>query len=421
MNVGWIGLGKLGLPCALALAHAGHEVYGFDTSLHVEYVLDGTIQPPAEDGIGDVLPGERLHLLDSTTAVVEKADVVFVAVPTPHAPEYGGHAPRPEQLRDFDYTALAEACGKVCEAANGLQKPVTLVVVSTALPGTCDRVIRPMLGEFVTLVYNPFFIAMGTTIHDFHNPEFVLLGVDSDEDAEPVRELYRTIHDRPFQTMRIPSAELTKVSYNTFISMKIVFANMLMELCHKTAADVDEVTGALAKATDRVISPKYLRGGMGDGGACHPRDLIAMSWLAARADLSFDLLGQMADAREAQSEWLASVVADHCLLSGLPLVVLGQAYKPGSGLTDGSPAALLVAHLRDLGVRPAMWWDPFVEQQRHHGLSSAIAAWRAVYVVATAHEPFFTLPFPDGSVVVDPWGRVPDQPGVTVIRVGRKG
>ena len=423
MNVGWIGLGKLGLPCALALAHAGHEVFGYDKYAMVQPALEGNAPLPAEAGIGELLPADRLHVLDSGYDVVSKADVVFVAVPTPHAPEYGGDRPRPRDRKDFDYAALIDACANVALAALHLQRHITLVVVSTALPGTCDRHIRPLLNEYVTLVYNPFFIAMGTTIADFRKPEFVLVGVDDERDAKPLRDVYGLVHDRPFQVMSIPSAELTKVSYNTFVSMKLVFANMLMEICHRTAADVDRVTDALAQATDRVISSKYLRAGMGDGGACHPRDLIAMSWLAERAGLSYDLLGEMADAREAQSMWLARVVADQCLATGLPLVVLGHAYKPGSALTDGSPAALLVHHLKELGYRPARWWDPYLSALPRPDWQPAESepTIRAVYVIATAHPEFFDRAFTEGSVVVDPWGQVPDQPGVTVIRVGRKG
>lgn len=406
MNVGWVGLGKLGLPCALVLSDAGHDVYGYDPSDEPARVLDGQPMRTGDD-VSGLLP-TRMVLADSVASVVDRSEVVFVAVPTPHSPAYGGEVPAPAQRRDFDYGALVDACAAVCDAANELHREITLVVVSTVLPGTCDRLIVPLLGRYVRLVYNPFFIAMGTTVRDFRSPEFVLLGVHNRADAEPVAKVYSLIHDRPLVTMAVPSAELTKVAYNTFISMKIVFANVLMEMCHGTNADVDQVTSALALATDRVISPKYLQAGMGDGGACHPRDLIAMSWLSNELGMSTDLLGFLSQAREDQSQWLANLVGGYSTRLNLPVVVLGKAYKPGSPLTDGSPALLLAHQLRD-----CYQWDPHVDGE--------VQSWRpAVYVIATAHEEFFTLNFPAGSVVVDPWGRTPNRFGVKVVRPGRR-
>lgn len=412
MSVGWVGLGKLGFTCAAVLADRGHDVYGYDVTSWPGDVLAGTEPLPHEDGI-DQLDTSRLKVVGSVAEVVDKARVVFVAVQTPHAPAYGGENPAPEDRRDFEYSYLVSAVRDVCEAAAQAQAPTTVVVVSTVLPGTCDRLIRPLLNEYVTLVYNPFFIAMGTTVADFLNPEFVLLGADRGVDTGAVRDLYATLHDAPVVQMSIPSAELTKVSYNTFISVKIVWANALMEIAHKTGADCDAVVDALTLATDRVVSAKYLRGGMGDGGHCHPRDLIAVSWLAQRLDLSYDLLGEMARAREAQSEWLAQTAREWCEQTGLAPFIIGKAYKPESPLTGGSPA-LLLAH--QLGCEA---WDPHVDNDGLLHLRSV--GQPHVYVIGTRHAEFADYTWPHGSVVLDPWGYIPDRAGVTVVRIGRKG
>jgi UDPglucose 6-dehydrogenase len=338
---------------------------------------------------------------------------VFVAVQTPHAPAYGGEVPAPPGPRDFEYAFLVQAVRDICAAAAAAEKPITLAVVSTVLPGTCNRLIRPLAGPYVTLVYTPVFIAMGTTIADFTDPEFVICGADQPAHADVIRDVFTPLHgeDRVFGC-GIETGEAIKVLYNTFISMKIVWANTVMELCHKTAADCDEVTAAISQATTRVISGRYLTGGMGDGGHCHPRDLVAMSWLAGRLDLSYDLLGEMAAAREAQTRWLAQLAEGYADLTGLGIVILGRSYKPGSPLTGGSPALLLASYL----ARHDPWqWDP-------HAGAGIIppTARKAVYVIATAHPEFPRFGFGPGSVVIDPFGYVPDRPGVTVIRVGRK-
>jgi UDPglucose 6-dehydrogenase len=205
------------------------------------------------------------------------------------------------------------------------------------------------------------------------------------------------------------------MAYNTFIGMKIVFANTMMEICHHTGADVDDVTNALSQATDRLISSKYMSGGMGDGGPCHPQDNIAMSWLAERLDLSSDLFGRIMDMREAQTEFIARLVQHYQRMTKLLVVVLGQAYKPESSLTDGSPARLLIHRLRTLKVLIRDCWDPFVGPTR-----TSYDEGPRVFVIATKHAQFAQQEFPAGSVVLDPFGYIPDQEGVTVVRIGRK-
>lgn len=412
MNIGWVGLGRLGLPCALVLADCGHEVTGYDISDRAAKVLAGVEPAPQERGLQALLRRTTMELAATVPALVQQSDVVFVAVQTPHAPEFGGEQPMPALPQDFDYRALMVAIRQVAASARQQRKHVTVVVVSTALPGTFARLLRPLGNSYATLVYSPAFIAMGTTIADFRSPEFVLVGADADEHAEPLRKVFAAVHDVPLRIMSPDSAELTKVAYNTFISLKIVFANTVMEICDKTGADCDAVSDALALATDRVVSTAYLRGGMGDGGACHPRDLIAMSWLAHKLDLSTDLMGYLARAREAQTVALADKIQTWQRCTRLPLVLLGKAYKPESNLIDGSPALLLASMLRDRGLDVAHY-DPYVTDWP--GVFRA-----GVYTVTTRHECWLTFDFPAGSVVLDPFGYIPDRPGVTVVRIGRK-
>lgn len=407
LRIGWVGLGHLGAPCAMALAkHGGHEVAGYD-------VKEPTV-PAYEVGVDELDP-DAITLAGSSADVVAASDVVFVAVQTPHAPAYGGETPTPTQRRDFEYGYLLAACRAVCDAANQQRKPITLAVVSTVLPGTCNRLIRPLLGDYVRLVYNPYFIAMGSTVADFLNPEFVLAGTDGPHDADVLRDVYEPLHDRPLFVASVESAELIKVAYNTVISTKVVIGNTFMEICEKTGADCDQVIDALTLATDRVTSAKYLRGGMGDGGACHPRDLIAMSWLAQRLDLSYDLLGGIAHAREAQTAWLADLAQQWAEQTGLDVCILGTAYKPGVPLQQGSCALLLRHILKTRQVGRIVWtYDPHANPVR------LPPGQRYVYVIGCKHREFVDYEFMAGSVVLDPHGYIPDRPGVTVIRIGRK-
>lgn len=348
MRIGFVGLGKLGLPCALAIEAAGHEVMGYDINEDVWKCIAFRDLPYIEEGAERLLAQTRIKSLEPEV-LAEWADIVFVAVQTPHDPQYEGITRLPSERQDFNYDWLSEAVLSVKDAK-------LLVIISTVLPGTMERFEKLGYVDRENLLYNPFFIAMGTTIPDFRNPEFVLIGTDHAH-PQPLRDMYRTIHSRPTFITTVKTAELTKVVYNTYISMKIAFANTVMELAEKTGADCDDVIDALSLADQRIMSPAYLRGGMGDGGGCHPRDNIALSWLAREKDLSYDLFSAIMECRERQTEWLADLAQE----SERPIVIQGKAFKAGTNLTVGSPARLLGSILDERGI-PFEQEDPYVEE-----------------------------------------------------------
>jgi UDPglucose 6-dehydrogenase len=418
MRVGIFGLGKLGLPVATAMASRGLEVYGYDPAVW-GYPDDVS----HEEGFAEAIAAAegRVHFCDAVDAVNNSDGVVFLACQTPHEPRFEGVTPLPDDRADFDYSFLIDAVTRVVKVADALEKDVTLAVISTVLPGTLEREIVPLLSERVRLVYNPSFIAMGTTVRDFLDPEFVLLG--GSPGATSVAEVYYVagVDKERFRYMSIRDAELTKVAYNTFIGLKIAFANTLMEICHKTGGDVDEVSGALKLAHRRLISPAYLDGGMGDGGACHPRDNIALSWLANELDLSYDLFGSVMECREEQARWLAALVADECRMSGLLPGLLGVAYKPGSCIVTGSAALLTRQFIREEGFDPAIY-DPHTGDK----VKSVLPVMDQrlddpkVWLIGCKHPEFVDLKLPKGSIVIDPFRYIPDQEGVQVVRVGQR-
>lgn len=403
--VGWVGLGKLGGPCSAALAFYGkHQVFGYDL-LSTRYEWD------------NLPPIQRVSQIDDV--VKNTDDVVFVAVQTPHVEQFDGARLLPADTlpEDFEYGYLVNAVASVARAAQRQRKAITIVVISTVLPGTTNRELRPLLNSYTSLVYHPFFIAMGTVVNDFINPEFALLGCDNMKDIQGVVSLYEGVHNAPLGVMSIASAELTKVAYNTFISTKIVFANTIAQIADATGADADEVTNALALATDRIISPKYLTAGMGDGGGCHPRDNIALSAIAQRHGIT-DFMGALNVAREEHTRWLASIVQHWSDMSRLPIVILGKSYKPEVAMTDGSPALLLAEILDDADVS---YWhvDEFIDGPdalTQHATNTL----PRVFFIATAHQSYVNFPYANGSVVIDPFGIVLEKDHFTLITPGRK-
>jgi UDPglucose 6-dehydrogenase len=411
VNIGFAGLGKLGLPVALAIEAKGHTVVGYDPADEPRQILRTRRLVYREADAAALLEQSQIEILP-VEEVVRRSDVVFVTIQTPHDPRFEGVTRLPAEARDFDYRHLCAGVAQLSAAIERFGKQRILVVVSTVLPGTTRRDIKPLLGPHARLCYNPFFVAMGTVIRDFLHPEFVLFGVDDERSAAAAEEFYRTIHAAPFCRTTLEEAEIIKVLYNTFVSTKIAFANTAMEICHHVAgADVDVVLGVLRQANQRLVSGKYLAAGMGDGGACHPRDNIALSHLSARLGLSFDWFRCIMEQRERQTDWLADLIELH--RRGRDILILGRSFKPESNILTGSAALLLESILRERGL-PVAVWDPHVDSG-----TTPPSGRPFCYFIGTRHPELRNWAFEPGSVVLDPWRFVMVPEGVDLIPIGR--
>jgi UDPglucose 6-dehydrogenase len=421
-RVGFIGLGKLGLPVALAIDSFGFDVCGTDINLNVlEYLLNKQI-PYKEELADDLLKVHKIGWYKNMGDVIRNSDVIFIPIQTPHEARYEGITRLPPERKDFDYTYLRKAISDfvVQMALSSDPSPKTLVIISTVLPGTLRREIIPLIKDDkrINLVYNPFFIAMGTTIHDFLNPEFVLLGTDSKVPMnlfEIYYKIYNNCDCQMFKVMSIESAELTKVAYNTFITSKICIVNTLMEICHKIpGANIDDVTGALKNATKRIVSPMYMNGGMGDGGGCHPRDNIAMSYLAKNLTLSYDWFEHLMISREKQAEFFVSLIEENYSPRD-KVYILGYEFKPKTNLTTGAHALLVASILQETTQVDFEIRNLDSALNKNYWLPET---GKLIFFMGCKHEEFLNFHFPSGSVIIDPFRYIPDQPGCKVIRVG---
>jgi UDPglucose 6-dehydrogenase len=411
MNIGFLGLGKLGLPCALAIEKKGHAVYGFDINYDVKKILDTKQLPYREEGAQEFLNTHNINW-SNLSEVVKNSDIIFVPIQTPHNEKYEGITRIPEERVDFDYSFLIDGMKKLSEEIDKQSEEKIVVIISTVLPGTIRNQIKPLLCDKLKLCYNPFFIAMGTTINDFMNPEFVLFGVDDEKAFKTVSDFYSSLHDKPIYKCTIEEAEMIKVSYNTYITMKICLANTIMELSHKlNNINCDNVMKGLFMANQRLISTKYLLGGMGDGGGCHPRDNIALSWLAQKENLSFDWYSNLMECREKQTEWLSELIIEQKTKHNLPIVILGKTFKKETNLVVGSTSILLKNMLDEKNVSVETF-DPWVDSNEPPTNE------KSIFFIGTNHDVFLSYKFPSGSIVIDPWRFMTEQDGVELIKIG---
>lgn len=277
MNIGMVGLGKLGLPVAIALS-SKHEVFGYDKNPKLmrkrEYEYH-ELGPRGEDDFQHYFDKSNIKFV-GLEELVNQSEIIFISVQTPHDSLYEGCVRAPDQAKDFDYSYIIKSAREISEFVTNDK---IVIIVSTVLPGTVREYLLPILNNKCILVYHPLFISMGNVLKDYFNPEFVLLGSESDDGLRKVIDFYIDFYGKDLSApMSVESAELCKVYYNTFITSKITLANTLMEMCHKIPnANCDDIMSAIGRATDRIISTKYLRGGMGDSGACFPPDELIMT------------------------------------------------------------------------------------------------------------------------------------------------
>lgn len=386
MQVGFIGLGKLGLPCAEVMA-TKHSVCGYD------------IQPRTS---------ESVEILPSIRDVVLKSKIVFIAVETPHSAEYDGSVPSCHlPNRDFDYSTVKSVLQEVNIHSN-LSKLV--VLISTVLPGTTRRELIRCIPR-ARFVYNPYLIAMGSVSWDMVNPEMVMIGTDDGSETGSAKELvdfYKTImqNDPRYVIGTWDECECIKIFYNTFISAKIGLVNMIQDVAIKNGnINVDVVTDALAKSTMRIMGPKYMTAGMGDAGACHPRDNIALRYLAENLNLGYDLFDAIMSAREVQAKNLAMELVKQSNKYNLPVIIHGKAYKPKVPYEIGSYSMLVGHYCNELGV-PVEYADPltgdFPEVRPAVVLLAHDAAITYDYAGVDKVQDFY-FDIQPGSVVVDPW------------------
>ena len=405
-RIGFIGLGKLGLDCAEVFAER-YPTCGYD------------IYPRQSDTV---------KVYSNIADMIDNSDWIFIAVPTPHSEGYDGSVPSSHmEPRDFGHDAVIDAINNINAHAKSSKK---VVLISTVLPGTTRRKFISLLDKKHLFLYNPYLIAMGSVKWDMANPEMVIIGTEDGSltgVAGELIELYKGImkNDPRYEVGTWDECEAIKIFYNTFISAKVGLANMIQDFALKIGnINVDVVTNALARSNMRIMGPKYMTAGMGDAGACHPRDNIALRWLAQEYDIGYDLFDTIMHAREVQAKNLAEFLVNQS--NGMPIAIHGKAYKPDVEYCIGSYSTLVGHYVKELG-HAVKYVDPLADDPAEVvsdlGDQPHVVLWahnRKITYEYTGDQ-LDTQPYcdiPAGSIIVDPWRKLKNTDKHTVIHYG---
>jgi len=387
-----VGLGKLGLPLAACFAWKGLPTIGVDVDSRKIQAVNQGIATSYEPGLQDMMTTllGRLTATEDYENAVMNSDVTFILVPTPS-----------DKKNNFSLQYVLETVGHIGDVLRKKSQYHLVVLTSTVMPGSMQKEVKPLLesrcgkrcGEDFGLCYNPEFVALGNVIHDLLNPDFLLIGESDGHSGSVLSDLYKCVceNNPPVARMNFVNAELTKLALNSYVTTKISIANTLARICEcLPGADVNVVTSALG--LDRRIGGKYLKGAIGYGGPCFPRDNLAMSALAR----SLGILASLAETTDAfnrqQLRWLAELVKSYLPHDG-KVGILGLAYKPESDVVEESPGILLTQVLINGGI-PVIVYDP-------KGMENARSVLSKSVIFATSAEE--CIQKTDVVVVTTPW------------------
>ena len=429
-----VGLGKLGASMAAAIASRGFDVIGVDVNRHAVDAVNAGQAPVQETGLGEMLAANQARVRATTSCrdAVLASDVTFVIVPTP-SDESGGFS------LEYAATAFKEIGAALADKASYH----LVVLTSTVLPGATRYGLMPILeersgrrcGADFGLCYSPEFIALGSVIRDFLNPDFTLIGEFDQRSGAALETAYSAImaNRPPCRRMSLENAELAKIAVNTYVTTKIAFANMLADLCERIpGGDVDVVSDALG--LDARIGRKYLTGALGYGGPCFPRDNVALGTIARKLGTR----AALAEATDGANREVSTTLLDRLGVSvarGTTVAILGLAYKPFSHVIEASQGVGLAKALARQGAN-VLAHDPLasampVEELRELGITIASledCLRRAPVVVVTTPDPAYAALEPNDwgmspVTVVDCWrilkAKLSGQTGFRYVPVGR--
>ncbi len=356
MKISVFGLGYVGAVSLACLARDGHQVIGVDVDAAKLDLIAAGKAPVTGDGITElmhrVVASGRVRVTADAEAAVHGSEISFVCVGTPSS-ENG----------DQDQRAVIRVAEQIGCALSRKEAGHLVVLRSTVLPGTTEAVLRPTIerasgkrdGEGFALCVQPEFMREGSSLRDYYQPPFTIVGADHPAAIQPLRELFGHL-PCPFIATSVRTAEMIKYSCNSFHALKVAFANETARLCHALGIDPFEVMNLLTRDTQLNLSRAYLTPGFAFGGSCLPKDLRATSHLARRHQVSVPLL----DAILASNETQLALALEKILSAGKQRVgLLGLSFKRGTDDLRESPLVLLAERLLAHGLTLTIY-DPDV-------------------------------------------------------------
>jgi len=339
MRISIFGMGYVGCVSGTCLAGLGHKVIGVEPNQVKVDLINAGKSPIVENGLDELLAAQvkagQLKATADWQDAISSSDVAFVCVGTPS-----------NSNGSINTGFLQRVCEQIGRALRKKESYFTVVIRSTAIPGTVEGVLIPVLeresgkmaGRDFGVCMNPEFLREGTSVEDFHHPPYTVIGEFDPRSGEAVVELYRSVPGLVFRTP-IRVAETVKYANNAFHALKVAFANEMGNFCKGVAVDSHHVMNIFCQDTKLNLSPYYLKPGFAFGGSCLPKDLRALTHEARMLDLEMPLLSSVLESNRAQ---ILRVMRKLTEYKGRSLGFLGLSFKGGTDDLRESPIVELI-------------------------------------------------------------------------------
>lgn len=401
MRITIVGTGYVGLVTGTCLADMGNDVICLDVDQGKIDLLRSGGCPIYEPGLVDLIhrnaKAGRLHFTTDKKPAYEQAEVIFICVGTPSSCDGRADLAMMMQVAEDIGNAIESASGKTGGDVN--ERRAKMIVVKSTVPvGTNVRIkqaIAMRTGKHFRMASNPEFLKEGAAIKDFKRPDRVVIGVEDSGTGDRLRDLYEPFvrQGNPIHVMDITSAEMVKYASNAMLATKISFINEIANLCENYGADIDQVRKGMC--ADRRIGNQFLYPGLGYGGSCFPKDVLACVSMGKAVDMAMSLLSAVHEVNHRQRQAFIAKITHHFddQLSGKKIAFWGIAFKPGTDDVRESPSITLMTALLNRGAK-VVAHDPVAHEACRQVLGDQIA-----YV----EEPLSALDGADALVVCTDW------------------
>ncbi|MEE6210335.1 UDP-glucose 6-dehydrogenase AglM [Salarchaeum sp. III] len=369
MSISVIGSGYVGTTIAACFADIGHEVVNIDVDESIVDTINSGEAPIHEDALSELVREhtQETKRLEATTDYdsVLDTDVTFLCLPTPQ-----------NEDGSIDLSIMKTGAEQLGETLAEKQDWHTVIVKSTVIPRSTEDVITPVIedaagktaGEEFGVGMNPEFLREGTAVHDFLDPDKVVLGADDERALTDMHDVFDPLVERtdaPVVETDTKTAEMIKYANNGFLAAKVSLINDIGNICKEFGIDAYEVADAMG--LDDRIGEQFLRSGLGWGGSCFPKDTNAI--IAAARNQNYDpaMLEAAVEVNDRQPERLLSLLDDHIEVSGKRVAVLGLAFKPGTDDVRNSRAIPVIEGLQERGATVAAY-DPVATENMREQL-----------------------------------------------------
>lgn len=345
MNIGIIGTGYVGLPTGVGLAELGNNVICIDREQSKIDALRAGKITLYEDGLEELfhknVKAGRIRFTTSMQEGVEKADLVIIAVGTPPHPV----------THEADMKYIHAAATELAEYLQGY----TVVATKSTVPVGTGDVVEQLIskknpGADFDVISLPEFLREGFAVHDFFNPDRIIVGANTEKARKLIEELYKPFASKTKMLfVKRRSSETIKYASNAFLAIKIHYINEMANFCEKSGADITEV--AQGMGLDTRIGPRFLNPGPGYGGSCFPKDTMAMSFMARQNDVDMTLINSAIQGNLARKKQMADRILNSVKdIKNPQIAVLGLAFKDGTDDCRESPAMDIVGELLNRNV-----------------------------------------------------------------------